>query len=166
MELTSIVQIWKLLKWLPKIVLRRIFTKRRLADLVYIDVKPRGESVRVNINETPSYDIWFQIINLTPFEIELDRAELDLNFSGIGIKNKHVKKCIINSGEIYIFHISDYIDSGRCDVLNRMAKTSNESSIGMYCFFNCSLHSFEKDNIHLGSVNIKYMGIKQDDKSS
>lgn len=159
-EITSIMQIWKWFSWLPNFVLRRIFSKQRLSELVYIDVKPRGESVRVNINETSSFHIWLQIINMTPFEVELDRAELDINFSGVGIKNKHLKKAIIRSGQIYDLHISDSIDGSKSDVINRLAKSSNDSSIDFYGGFNCRLHSFEKDSIHLGGVNVKYNGVK------
>lgn len=159
MEITSIMEIWKWFRWLPNFILRKIFSKNRLSELVYIDVKPRGESVRVNINETSFFDVWLQIINMTPFEIELDRAEFDINFSGVGIKNKHLKKAVIKSGQIYDLHISDSIDNSKSEVIKRMAITSNDSSINLYGVFNCSLHSFEKDNIHLGGVNVKYNGV-------
>ncbi|WGO97376.1 hypothetical protein QFX18_15165 [Saccharophagus degradans] len=166
MEITSIIEIWKWFKWLPNFVLRKVFSKERLSELIYIDVKPRGEAVRVNLNETSFFDIWLQIINMTPFEIELDRAEFDISFSGVGIKNKHLKKAVIKSGQIYNLHISDSIDGSKSDVLKRMANTSNDSSISLYGVFNCSLHQFEKDNIHLGGVNVKYNGIQESVKGS
>ena len=77
MDYLSIVEIWKYLRWLPKFILRRVFTKDRLSDLVLIDVQPRHESVRADLGEISSYAIWFQIINMTPFDIELDRAEIE-----------------------------------------------------------------------------------------
>ena len=51
MQLLSIVEIWKHLRWLPKFILRRIFSKERLCDLVLIDVQARHESVRVDLGE-------------------------------------------------------------------------------------------------------------------
>ncbi|WP_394203785.1 hypothetical protein [Marinagarivorans algicola] len=161
MEITSIIQIWKWFKWLPKFILKRIFSKKRLAELIYVDIKPRGEAVRVSINETSSFNIYLQFINMSPFEVELERAELELNFSGVGVKSTYLKKCKIKAGEIYDLYITDYIDSGRNEVLNRMAQTCNESSVALYCGFNSILHVFEKENVYLSAVNVKYMGVKR-----
>ena len=67
----------------------------------------------MNLNENSSFDVWLQIINMSPFELELDRAEFDINFGGIGVKNKHLRKSIIKSGEIYNLHVTDSIDLRR-----------------------------------------------------
>lgn len=44
MEISSVIEIWKYLKWLPGFILRKIFCKERLADLVLIDVQARQGS--------------------------------------------------------------------------------------------------------------------------
>ncbi|WP_269618621.1 hypothetical protein [Zhongshania sp. BJYM1] len=158
MELTSLIEIWKWFRWIPPLILKHIFTKSRLSELVYIDVRPRGDSVRVCLGETSSFDIYLQIINMTPFEIELDRAEFDLNFSGVTIKNKHLKKSVIKAGQIYDLYISDGIDGSKAIVIDRMSKSGNASAIDVYCVFNCKLGQFVKECFHLGNVNVKYNG--------
>ncbi len=156
MEITSIIEIWKWFKWLPNYLLRRIFSKKRLSELIYIDIKPRGDSVRVNLNETSSYEVWLQFINMSPFDVELDRAEFDFNFGGTGVKNKHLRKSVIKSGQIFDLRISDGIEGNKAKVISRMSNSGNESSVNLYCVFNCKLHQFEKDNLHLGCVNVRY----------
>lgn len=110
MEITSIMEVWKIFRWLPDFILKRVFSKRRLSELIYIDVKPRGESVRVDVGQPPIFEVWLQLINMTPFEVELDRAELEMNFSGIRVKYKHLKKTSMQSGEILDLFMSDSID--------------------------------------------------------
>ena len=165
MEITSIMEVWKYFRWLPNFILKRIFSKERLSGLVYIDVKPRGESVRVTLGETSSFDIWFQIINMTPFVIELDRAEFEIRFSGIQVKNKHLRKSTIKSGEIYGLYISDNLDGDQAKAINRMAQSGNRSSINLYAVFNSSLHQFEKQQTQLDEVNVKYIGLKSDNNA-
>ena len=158
MELTSLLEIWKWFRWIPTFILKHIFTKKRLSELVYMDVRPRGDSVKVCLGETSSFDIYLQIINMTPFEIEIDRAEFDLNFSGVTIKNKHLKKSVIKAGQIFDLYISDGIEGSKANVIDRMSTSGNESAIDIYCVFNCKLGQFDKEYFHLGNVNVKYNG--------
>lgn len=92
MESLSIIEIWKYLKWLPKFILRKLFTKARLADLVLIDVQARHESVQANLGDIASYSIYFQIINMSPFDIELDRAEIEFLCAGVSVSTQYIKK--------------------------------------------------------------------------
>ena len=157
MEIISITEIWRWFRWLPKLILKRIFKKERLSDLVYIDIKPRGDSARVQLSEDSSYSIHFQIINMTPFEIELDRAEFHFNFAGTGINNKHLRKYNIKSGQIFDLLVTDSIDGDKANIISKLQK-DNESSVVVYCVFNCLLHSFEKQDIHLNGINVKFAG--------
>lgn len=164
MEITSLMEVLRWFRWLPSYFLRRIFTKERLSDLMYVDIRPRGDSARVNLSGAPSYDLWLQIINMSPFDVELDRAELDINFCGIRVKNKHLKKSLIKSGEIFELYISDNIDGSRAEVIQKMVPASNDSSVGIYFVFNCKLHQFVKENVTLNRVNVKYNGMKPVEK--
>ena len=92
MEYLSIIEIWKYFTWLPKFLMKRLFTKKRLADLVIIDIRPRHESVRVYLSNVSSYNIYFQIINMTPFQIELDRAQVDFSCVGTKLVSQYIKK--------------------------------------------------------------------------
>ena len=157
MEITSLIEVWRWLKWLPNFILKRIFNKQRMSDLVYIDIRPRYESFRIQLSEVSSYEVYFQIINMTPYEIELDRADIQFNFSGYVVSNKHIKRQTFKPGEIGLLIVQDNIDAATAGAISRL-KGSNRCSVDMYCAFNCKLHSFEKRDIHLSSINAAFVG--------
>ncbi|MBO9537785.1 hypothetical protein [Herbaspirillum sp.] len=146
--------VWTLVKWLPTFLLKRHFSKDRLAELVYVDLRPRHDSAVVDFGESASYDLWLNIINLSPFEIELDRAEFRFVFGGIRLTSAILKRQRIHSGEIAQIHVSAVIPDGTANqsvrnyTLNPEITGWLEGSIE----FNCSLHSFPKEIRNLSGV--------------
>ena len=159
MDYLSITEIWKYLRWLPKFILRRLFSKQRLADLVLIDVQARHESVRVDLGEVSTYTIWFQIINMTPFEIELDRAEFDFMCTGAKITKQYIKKERFKAGQVASFFIEGEISSPKADQIARL-HDQNRSSISLHCEFNCGLHDFSKTRNNLDGVNVHFINVQ------
>ncbi len=156
MEFLSIVEIWKYLRWLPKFILRRMFTKERLADLVLIDVRARHEAVRVDLGDIASYDIYFQVINMTPFDIELDRAEMDFRCAGTIVSKQYIKKTIFKAGQVGSLYISGEVETPKAIQISRHFE-QNRSSISLHVEFNCSLHNFTKVCNNLEGVNVHFM---------
>lgn len=156
MEVSSIIEIWKYLKWLPKFVLRKLFSKDRLADLVLIDVQARNEAVRANLGDIASYSIHFQIINMSPFDIELDRAEIEFLCAGTSVSKQYIKKSIFEAGEVGGIYVTGEIETPKAIQIARHYK-DNRSSISIYCEFNCSLHNFTKVCNNLEGVNVHFI---------
>lgn len=156
MDLYTISQAWKYLSWLPKSILRRMFTKEKLSGMVYLDIQPRNTSARVNLGSMASTDVYFQIINMTPFEIELDRAEVEFYCAGVSLKMKHILKQSYASGQQSSFLVSEEISDAKA---NQIAKlfSENSSAITISCEFNCSLHHFSKHNHSLEGVNVQFI---------
>jgi hypothetical protein len=156
MEFLSIVEIWKYLKWLPKFILRKLFTKERLADLVLIDVQARHEAVRANLGDIASYDIYFQVINMSPFDIELDRAEIDFRCAGTTVTKQYIKKTTFKAGQVGSLYVSGEIETPKAI---QMAKNydNNRSALSLHCEFNCSLHNFTKVCNNLEGVNVHFV---------
>ena len=65
--------LWRLVAWLPGIILKRIFKADILAHLTVVEVRSRNEAARVFCGEMPNVRISVEIRNRSPFEIELDR---------------------------------------------------------------------------------------------
>ncbi|GMQ79372.1 MAG: hypothetical protein BMS9Abin02_1957 [Anaerolineae bacterium] len=153
----SISAIWRFFTWLPSFILRKIFTKSRLADLILVDIRPRHENVTVNLGELASFQIWLQMINLSPFEIELDRAELEFQCGGAYQKSPRLKKMTIKSGEVVdnLYFTESIIESHA----NQIAKQldSHQSSIEMNLEFNCKLHNFSKSTGRLSGINTRFV---------
>ena len=156
MEYLSITEIWQYLTWLPRFVMKRLFSKQRLADLVIIDVRPRHESVKVYLSDVSSYNIYFQIINMTPFQVELDRAEIDFNCAGTSLVSQYIKKVTYGPGEISSLYIKGDIESAKADQIASMFD-KNQSSINLHFEFNCRLHNFAKSQIHLDGVRPEFV---------
>ena len=157
MELLSIAEIWKYLKWFPGFLLRRIFTKERLADLILVDIRPRHSSVSVNLGDISSFDIYFQVINMSPFEVELAGAEIEFYCAGTNLKAQHILRTIYGSGQVGLLHMQGEIESAKA-IKIAQHYDKNQSSIMMHCDFNCSLHNFSKTRLHLDGVHPQFQG--------
>lgn len=156
MEISSVIEIWKYLKWLPGFVLRRIFNKERLSDLILIDVQARHEAVRANLGDIASYSIYFQVINMSPFDVELDRAEMEFLCAGTPVSKQYIKKAVFKSGEVGSLYIEGEIEAPKARQMARHHKI-NHSSVSLHCEFNCSLHSFKKICKNLEGVNVHFV---------
>jgi len=156
MEILSITEIWRYLRWLPGFILRRIFTKERLADLVLIDVRARHESVAVNLAEAPTFRIYFQIINLSPFVVELDRAEVEFLCAGVKVSCQHIRKATYKPGEAAMLFVEGDINEGKADQIAKL-REANSSSIEVHCQFNCPLHSFTKQTGVLEGGHVRFI---------
>jgi hypothetical protein len=155
-EISSIIEIWKYLKWLPKFFLRKLFSQERLSDLVLVDVQARQEGVRVNLGAIASYSIYFQIINMSPFDVELDRAEMEFLCAGTSVSKQYIRKTIFKAGEVGTLYVVGEIETAKAIQMARHYK-DNRSSIFMHCEFNCSLHNFTKVCNNLEGVNVNFI---------
>lgn len=151
MEGISIGAIWKLLTWLPKFVLKRIFTKERLSELILFDVRPRHEYAIVNLGEVATYELWFQMLNLSPFDVELDRASIEFWCGGTIQNSSILERTIIPPGKVETFHIRESLADGHATQIARSVENHNASIEGTL-EFNSALHQFTKNHWHLNGV--------------
>lgn len=146
--------VWSFIKWLPNFILKRLFPKESLARLIYVDLKPRHDPATINFGECASYDIWLNLINLSPFEVELDRGAFKFFFGAQGIESSILRKQVIQSGEIALVHISAVISDGQANQGVR-AYASDPTMKGWlegHIEFNCSLHSFSRSITNLDGI--------------
>ena len=148
-------QLWSFFRWLPKYILQRKFTPETLAGLIYVDLRPRHSPVKINLGESASFELWIQIINLSPFEVELDRAEFSLWCSSI-LKSSILKRQKVQPGEIAIVRVHGSITDGEA---NQIARTISGNTVGLegHIDFNCSLHNFSKNVGHLDGVKMEVL---------
>jgi len=156
MEILSVIEIWKYLKWIPGFILRKIFSKKRLSDLVLIDVRPRNQAVTVNLGDIASCAIYFQVINMSPFDVELDRAEMDFLCAGTQVSKQYIKKTIFKSGEVGLLFITSEIATPKAKQISHHYK-DNRSSIHLHCEFNCNLHNFTKVCNNLEGIDVHFI---------
>lgn len=156
METLARLDIWRFLIWSPKWILRLRYSNQRMADLLTVDLRPRHNPVTANLGTTPTYELWFQIINMSPFEVELDRAEIRFTCAGTSLDTRYIKRTTFKAGEIAEFQVQGDIPEGKA---NQIAQhhNNNASWISMDMDFNCKLHSFSKRSHRLEGVRTRFI---------
>jgi hypothetical protein len=144
-----------LLSKLPKLFLRRHFTAEKLAGLIYVDIKPRHESVTINLSQGASFTLWIQVINLSPFDLELDRANFVFWCGSARFKTSILKRQIIAPGEIVSLHIEDVIPDGYAQQIAKSSESRMALEGNME--FNCKVRSFAKNIGHLDGINARIL---------
>tara|TARA_R100001143_G_scaffold58431_1_gene56305 strand:+ start:4381 stop:4701 length:321 start_codon:yes stop_codon:yes gene_type:complete len=93
---------------------------------------------------------------MSPFEVELDRAEFDFQVNGARIRSQYIKKVRYKAGEMGLLYINGEISEANA---NHIAKYANDGreSITVHCEFNCRLHSFTKTLLTLEGLHVEYI---------
>lgn len=157
MDIESLPGIWGYLTWLPKWFLRRRFSEERMADLMIVDIPSRHENVRVDlVRPFATFQLWFQVINSSPFEVELDRAQIEFCCEGVLFHVPYIKKIKVKAGGIEKFHVDGDIPDNKADHIVRV-DDKDRSSISMDVYFNCRLHGFAKLYHRLDGIKPRFM---------
>lgn len=155
-ESIPVQTIWTALRWIPGILLRRRFTRDKMAQLIYCDLRPRHDPVTIDLGLTPTYKVWLQVINLSPFAIELDRASFQFWCGGSILNASILDKKTIAPGEITSIFIRDTIPDGHA---GQIAKDIDNSQFALEgnIEFNCSITPFSKKIGHLDGIRPRVM---------
>jgi hypothetical protein len=139
------------LRWLPGFLLRWYFTQEKLAQFIYIDLRPRHNSAVVDLGESASFSLYLMAINLSPFPVELDRASFRFWLGASTMDTSILKKQVIAPGEIASLYISGTIPEGAAKQFAR--HPDNPIALDGNIEFNCNVHSFAKTVGHLDGIN-------------
>jgi hypothetical protein len=144
--------IWRLLTWLPNFILRRVFTKERLSELVLFDVRPRHDPATVNLGSPASYELWLRIINISPFLVVLDQASFKFQFGGVRLESHLLEHMQFPAGEVTDFHIEGAINEEQAAQMALHIDSLNGADLSGVMEFNCKLHSFSKSRWQLNGI--------------
>jgi len=154
MELSAISGLWPLVKRLPSFMLRWYFTKERLAEFVYLDLYPRNESAVVNLGSDASFRLHLQLINLSPFRLELDRANFRFSCGSVVLKAAVLERRSFAAGEIASIFLEESMSDGQA---NQVASHFVNNPVGLdgNIEFNCEIHPFQKPIRQLTGIQAK-----------
>ena len=155
-EALSIQGLWPILKKVPaltSVLMAWYFTPRRLASLVYVDIQPRHESARVELAGIGRFQIYLHIINLSPFEVELDRANFEFWCAGVELSASVLKKEIIKSGQSVGLPVRGTISESQAKAID-LHFDQNRSHLTGNIEFNCKVRHFAKELGHLSGVQV------------
>jgi hypothetical protein len=100
--------------------------------------------------------VWLQVINLSPFAIELDRASFQFWWGGSILNASILDKKTIAPGEITSIFIRDTIPDSHA---GQIAKDIDNSQFALEgnIEFNCSITPFSKKIGHLDGIRPRVM---------
>lgn len=158
-DLVTVKGLWPILSrvpWLVAWVGRWYFTPERLAALVYMDIFPRHESARVDLGGVASFQLHLQLMNLTPFELELDRANFHFWCGGVRLDAHILEKRKISAGVSENLFLSGSIPDGAANQIAAVFR-GNQVSLEGNIEFNCSVRSFAKRINSLSGIQTLFM---------
>lgn len=158
MEISSITEIWRLLSWLPKFILRKVFSPARMADLVRIDVQPRHRAVDINLSEKSTFEIYFEVINMSPFEVTLKGAEVEFIVNGVCLSAQHILEKSYPAGSISQWFVKGVIQSSDADYIAKYGDR-DRARVGIEADLSCILHDFKKGPFSLEGVNCGFTNL-------
>lgn len=136
------------LRWLPSWLLRRYYSADRLAQLIYFDFQPRCESAWVNVAGAASVRLTMQLINLSPFPVELDRAQLRFVYAGATVNFSSLGRQTVGPGDSLSLFLEEALADGHAAAI-RANWQGNQAWLDGLLEFNCRVRQFAK---HLSSM--------------
>ena len=162
-ELTMIKGLWPMLRHVPAILVRWYFSPEKLAQLVYVDLFPRNDSALIDLGASPSLRLQLQVINLSPYPIELDRANFCLRCGAVALKTTILKKQSIAAGEIAGLFLEESMSESQANQVLKHFE-ANQKTLEGNIEFNSALHSFAKTVGQLSGVQVRLIndGLRHD----
>lgn len=156
-EGVALSALWKLMSWLPGIVLRRFISKESLVSKTRIDVRPRHDPVQLRGGEIPEATVWLQVSNNGYFQIELDRLTAELSLAGAIIQLFSLDRIPILPGATQEVLLRGALAPGHIAhfALNR---NNGNSSLQVRAEFNSNIHNFSVRTDHLSGITPTTVG--------
>lgn len=159
MSLSGLLEIWGFIQWFPKFILRRIFTKKRMPDLVLIDAVAREGAFEVNLAEHPRYSIYLQLVNLAPCPVILDRAKMAVSLPGMSTDHLHIMTVELAPSEVRSILIQGEISEGKANTVARLLphERDKSGSLSIDAEFRSELHDFKKEHFFVDRLHVTYV---------
>ena len=144
-----------LLSWIPNILLKRHYTSERLSRLIYVDIAPRGEPVTLDLGNPSSARLQLQLINMSPFQVEIDRAIFNIQCAGPEVEIGYHTRTMMAPGEILSLFLRAPMLDGHAIAVSNLDEENIRACLSGNLEFNCSLRNFGKNIGALSGVNPK-----------
>lgn len=146
------------LSWLAPFLLRKSFNKSTLADLIDFDVIPRHEAVRIDLGPVSSFSIALVVTNRSLFDVELDRAKVELSCAGLGLDCYIMERALIPSGSKREFFLRGTVPHEHANAICRNIE-QHRTAVSAIIEFNCSVQNFQKKTFSIGGIPTEFCNV-------
>jgi len=143
------------LLWAPGLLVRWRFPATRLAELLYIDVQPRNESVRLDLGEAANVRLVIQIINLSPFNLEVDRAQIRFVYGASSVTFNHLTRTKIAPASIVSLYLQEALPDSQASHIRRNWR-GNQPRIEGTVEVNSDVRPFTKTLASLTGLHVSF----------
>ena len=128
--LTYLGTLKTLISKLPAWAVRRWYPATRLAELLYLDIFPRNDSVWINFGSSPEVRVQIEIINLSPFPCEIEQGQLELMCEGVSVKLRLLQRRRLAPAEVAIVSLHEALSDGQAKTIRTNWGGSSTSMYG------------------------------------
>lgn len=150
--------IWRFLSWLPNWFLLRSFPDEVMEGLIDFEIQPRHESISINLGQVATANIWLVATNRSPFDLELDRAELFLSCGGVALPLNILKRTKIAASKKIEFHISTPIPDGHANAIAHSIE-NHHTHISGTLIFNSKIRNFNLPLKNLSGIKPNFLNV-------
>ena len=138
---------------LPNFLLKRHYTSERLSKLIYVDIASRGEPVTLDLGRPSLSRLQLQVINMSPFLVELDRAVFNLQCAGPEVEMGYHTRTKLAPGETVNIFLKAAMHDGHAEAISNLGEQNIRAWLSGNLEFNCTLRNFPKNIGTLSDVN-------------
>ncbi|MDB0510982.1 hypothetical protein LBW60_21675 [Ralstonia solanacearum] len=138
-------------RWFPGFLLRRKYSRERLAQDIYVEVRSRNDPLRIDLGESSVVTLWLEVRNQSIVDVELDRANCLLRIGNQIIGMIYLKRQQLAAGAAILIDLHRSLHAEQANQVARYI-TLNDVSLEGFMEFNCKLHPFTKNIGHLSGI--------------
>ncbi len=133
----------KFLAWIAPFTLRKLYKPDRLAALVKLRVSAQSDGIEFWGSGLLQAKAWITISNMSPFEIELDRAFGVFSFSAQIEKFVYLQREKLRPSTETSILIETSLTKEQADTIRNLRQHNPRPGLNIQALFLCRVHDFE-----------------------
>lgn len=119
------------------------YKPERIAGNLKFRVRGDGDGVTYECGELPSVRIWFLASNLSPFNVEIDRLQVQIAYGAVIGEVIHIRRHALPSSREAEFLIEGSLNERQVAYIRKNLHQKFETRLYLTAYVKSTIHSFE-----------------------
>lgn len=126
-----------------------------------IKIRPHGEgeALTFSTNVLPNVQLWFQVTNLSPFSIEIDRMLVQVSYGPVIGEFCTLRKTKLKPASEALVKVESALTSLQAAAVVAQSGNANYATLYLTAYINCKVHNLEVTRSPQ-TTNIRVLGAK------